>query len=128
MDRLNYHHLYYFWRIQQDGGIAKAAARLRLSHSTLSVQLAALEAMLGAALFERKGRRLSLTPLGVEISAYAGEIFRLGTELVEVAGGQRGGRRSAFRIGVVHSLPKTFTLRILRPVAPARRSHRARRE
>ena len=71
LDWLNYHHLFYFWMISQEGGLAKAAARLRLSHSTLSTQLKALEDFLGNPLFERRGRRLTLTPLGAEIAEQA---------------------------------------------------------
>jgi len=115
MDWLNYHHLFYFSVIVQEGGLAKAAARLRLSHSTLSTQLRALEQFFGSQLFERRGRRLVLTPLGVEVAEYATEIFRMGSELVDVARGRGGGRRAPLRVGVVNALPKTVTYRLLEP-------------
>ena len=60
-DWLNYQHLFYFWMIAREGGLSRAAERLRITHSTLSVQLRALEEFLGAPLFERRGRRLVLT-------------------------------------------------------------------
>lgn len=66
VDWLNYHHLYYFHAIVRDGGMARAARRLRLSHSTLSTQLKSLEEQLGQPLFTRQGRRLALTPFGSE--------------------------------------------------------------
>jgi LysR family transcriptional activator of nhaA len=112
---LNYHHLYYFWMITQEGGLAKAAARLRLSHSTLSTQLRALEGFLGCELFERRGRRLVLTPIGVEVADHASEIFRMGADLLELARGAEAGRRAMLRVGVVHVLPKTLTYRLLEP-------------
>jgi LysR family transcriptional regulator, transcriptional activator of nhaA len=112
---LNYHHLYYFWRITRDGGLARAAARLHVSHSTVSAQLRTLETFLGAPLFERRGRRLVLTPLGAEIAAYASDIFRLGNELVDVARGRGQAVRPSFRVGVVGSLPKTLVYRLLEP-------------
>lgn len=115
MEWLNYHHLFYFSVIAQEGGLAKAAVRLRLSHSTLSTQLRALEAFLGAELFERRGRRLVLTPLGAEIAEYASEIFRMGAELVDVARGRAQGRPAPLRVGVVNALPKTLTYRLLEP-------------
>jgi LysR family transcriptional regulator, transcriptional activator of nhaA len=114
-DWLNYHHLFYFSVIVQEGGLARAAARLRLSHSTLSTQLRALEQFFGSELFERRGRRLVLTPLGSEVAEYAAEIFRMGSELVDVARGHVGIRRAPLRVGVVHALPKTVTYRLLDP-------------
>ncbi len=41
---LNYHHLYYFWRVAREGSLSRAAEQLRLSHSTLSTQIRSLEA------------------------------------------------------------------------------------
>jgi LysR family transcriptional activator of nhaA len=43
MDWLNYHHLFYFSVIAREGGLAAAARKLRLTHSTLSAQLRVLE-------------------------------------------------------------------------------------
>ncbi|HEX5658600.1 MAG TPA: LysR family transcriptional regulator [Polyangiales bacterium] len=113
---LNYHHLFYFWRITREGGLARAAARLHVSHSTVSAQLRSLESFLGAPLFERRGRRLVLTPLGAETAAYAEDIFRLGSELVDVARGRAQSEIPTFRVGVVSSLPKTLVYRLLEPV------------
>jgi hypothetical protein len=124
MEWLNYHHLFYFSVIVQEGGLAKAAARLRLSHSTLSTQLRALEEFLGCELFERCGRRLVLTPMGAEVAEYADEIFRMGAELVDVARGLKDGRCSALRVGVVDALPKTFIYRLLEPAMQAQATSR----
>lgn len=115
MDRLNYHHLYYFSVIAEEGGISPAARKLRLTHSTLSAQLRALEEHFGARLFERRGKRLVLTPFGAEASAYAADIFRLGRELNDVAHGRAAPGRDLLRIGVVASLPKTLTHQLLAP-------------
>lgn len=114
-DWLNYHHLYYFWRITRDGGLARAAAKLRVSHSTISAQLRQLEGFLGASLFERRGRRLVLTPIGAEVAVYADEIFRTGRELVEVARGHAQNELPSFHVGVVGALPKTLVSRLLEP-------------
>ena len=61
---LNLHHLRYFHAIAQAGGLVKAADRLNVSPSAVSVQLQALEAQLGHDLFERRGRQLVLTEAG----------------------------------------------------------------
>jgi LysR family transcriptional activator of nhaA len=115
MEWLNYHHLFYFWRIAREGGLSRAAEQLRVTHSTLSAQLRSLEDFFGGALFERRGRRLVLTPLGEEAASYADDIFRLGTELVDVVRGRSGERRLGLRVGVVGSMPKSVAYRFLRP-------------
>lgn len=113
-DWLNYHHLYYFWVIATEGGVARAGKRLRLTHSTLSTQLKTLEHALGAELFERRGKRLFLTPLGLEVFHHAGEIFRMGAELLDVVQG-RVASGGVLRVGAVAALPKTITYRLLEP-------------
>ena len=115
MEWLNFHHLFYFWRIAREGGLSRAAARLRLTHSTLSVQLRSLEEFLGGELFERRGRQLVLTPLGEEVASYADDIFRLGNELVDVARGRSQERKQALRVGIVSSMPKTVAYKLLQP-------------
>lgn len=115
MDWLNYHHLYYFLVIVREGGLAAAARRLRLTHSTLSSQLRALERHFGAPLFERKAGRLVLTPFGVDAASYAEDIFRLGRELNDVARGKVSPGREVLRVGVVASLPKTLVQHLLSP-------------
>ena len=119
MDWLNYHHLFYFSVIAQEGGVAPAARKLRLTHSTLSTQLRALEDHLGAALFERRGRRLVLTAFGADAAAYASDIFQLGRELLDVAKGRTGATRNTLRVGVVPGLPKTLAERLLAPALDA---------
>ncbi len=123
MEALNYQHLYYFWTIKREGGVARAARHLRLSHSTLSAQLRLLEQFLGGDLFERSGRRLVPTPLGLQVAGYAEDIFRMGTELVDVARGRSEGTHSVFRVGVVSSLPKTVAYRLLEPALKIDVSH-----
>lgn len=115
MEWLNYHHLFYFSVIAQEGGVAPAARKLRLTHSTLSAQLRALEEHFGEPLFERRAKRLVLTPFGVEAASYADDIFRLGHELNDVARGRARSGREALRVGVVASIPKTLVHHLLAP-------------
>lgn len=113
---LNYHHLYYFYRVARAGSIASAARGLRLTHSTLSVQIRDLGEALGGALFEKQGRRLVLTPRGEETLAYAEEIFQLGAELLDAAEAHKDPtRQSPVRIGIVPSLPRALVYRLLEP-------------
>lgn len=114
---LNHHHLQYFRLIAREGGLSPAARHLGLTHSTLSAQLKQLEGMLGGSLFDRKGRRLVLTPFGEEVLGYAESIHRLGAQLLDFASGRASPeRRREFRVGVISALPKTLVYRLLEPV------------
>lgn len=115
MEWLNYHHLHYFWVVAREGSLTKAAARLHVTHSTLSVQLRALEEFLGGPLFDRRGRALVPTPLGVEVAEYADDIFRTGAELLDMARGLTAARRAVLRVGIVGAIPKTVACRLLQP-------------
>lgn len=81
MARLNYHHLYYFWRVASIGHLTQAAEQLHVSQSALSAQIKQLENKIGQPLFEREGRRLVLTDVGKRVQLYAQDIFSTGEEL-----------------------------------------------
>ena len=81
---LNYHHLRYFRAVASDGNLTRAAARLRISQSALSMQIRQLERTLGHDLFVRANRRLVLTDTGRLVLDYADTIFRTGDELLTV--------------------------------------------
>lgn len=79
--KLNYHHLYYFWKVARTGHLTRAADSLHISQSALSGQIRKLEESLGHDLFIREGRRLKLSEAGRMAFSYAEEIFRQGEEL-----------------------------------------------
>jgi LysR family transcriptional activator of nhaA len=112
---INYKHLHYFWAVASEGGIARASERLHLTPQTISGQLSLLEEFLGVDLFTRVGRNLELTETGRLVLSYADEIFSLGGELEEVIHQLPAGRPQLFRVGVVDVVPKSITLRILKP-------------
>jgi len=115
MEWLNYHHLLYFWLVARDGGLAPAAARLRLAHQTVSAQIHVLEHALGEKLFERRGRRLALTEIGRVAYRYADEIFALGAELQETLRGRPSGRPLRLVVGVADAVPKLIARALLLP-------------
>jgi LysR family transcriptional activator of nhaA len=115
MERLNYHHLFYFWTVAREGSVARAAAHLRLAQPTLSGQIRALEGALGEKLFERAGRGLRLTEMGRMVFRYADEIFALGRELAESVKGQPSDRPLRLAVGVADALPKLVAYRLIEP-------------
>lgn len=116
MGALNYHHLRYFWAIAHEGSLTRAAERLNLSQSALSVQLGKLELQLGHPLFEREGKRLILTEAGRIALDYADTVFQAGDELVSTMRGRPIDRRQAFRVGALTTLSRNFQLEFLRPL------------
>lgn len=115
MEWLNYHHLLYFWVVAREGGQAQAGKLLRLSPSTLSGQIRALEESLGEPLFTRSGRRLVLTDVGRVVYRYADEIFTLGRELVDTVKTKTPGRAARLQVGVTEVLAKLVVRRLLEP-------------
>ena len=116
MEWLNYHHLLYFWTVAREGGVARAAERLHLTHPTVSGQIKELEAALGERLFKRVGRGLELTEMGRVVYRYADEIFTLGREMVDTVKGRPTGRPARLVVGVDDILPKLLVRRLLEPV------------
>lgn len=113
MKWLNYHHLYYFKTIAREGGIAKAAAKLRLGQPTLSTQLRQLEESLGHLLFDRRKRSLVLTEAGKVALEYAESIFRSGDELIQVLEDKSFSGRTDVKFGALDSVPKRFVLALM---------------
>jgi DNA-binding transcriptional LysR family regulator len=66
--------LRYFLAVAELGSFSKAAARVSVTQPTLSVGIAKLEDEVGARLFERTTRRVSLTPAGSRFLTHARRI------------------------------------------------------
>jgi len=116
MEWLNYHHLLYFWTVVREGGVSKAAVKLRLAQPTISAQVRQLEESLGDRLFQRHGRTLVLTDVGRLVFRYADEIFGIGRELMETLRERPAGRPQPLTVGVANAVPKLVVYRLLRPV------------
>jgi len=111
---INYHHLYYFWTIAEEGSVSKAAAKLRLGQPTLSAQLKQFEESLGVQLFERHHKRLSLTEQGEVAREYARTIFRTGSEMVEALHDRLKPSRPSLTIGALDSVPKQIMCQLVK--------------
>jgi len=105
---LNYHHLYYFQIVAQEGSIAKAKKKLLLAQPTISGQLRELERQLGRTLFERKKQRLHLTEEGRMVLDYAQRIFGLGSEMLDAINDRPLLGRLRAQIGLVTGTPRAI--------------------
>jgi len=113
---LNYHHLRHFWMIARHRSMTRAAAKLKISQSTLSEQLAELEAWLGQLLFDRRGRELHLTDAGRVALEYADTIFTSGHELMTRFRQSGQNRQRILRIGAVGPLSKNLQFDFIQPI------------
>ena len=116
MAALNFNHLRYFWAVAHEGNLTRAAARLNLSQSALSVQIQKLEHQMGHPLFERVGKRLVLTEAGQIALDYADTVFKAGDELMSTLGGRPADSRQVLRVGALTTLSRNFQLEFLRPL------------
>ena len=95
--------LRYFLAVAELGSFSKAAARVNVTQPTLSVGIAKLEEQVGARLFERTTRRVSLTHAG---SRFLGHARRITQEseaaLREVA---EAPRLKRVRAGILSTIP-----------------------
>ena len=107
LEQLNFHHLFYFWRVAKLGHLTRAAADLHTSQSALSAQIRQLEDRLGENLFSREGRRLVLTDTGQLVLSYAETIFGLGQEMLGRLQGQSEGI-TRLRVGSMATLSRNY--------------------
>jgi len=113
---LNYHHLRHFWMIARHRSMTRAAEKLKISQSTLSEQLAELEAWLGQSLFDRRGRELHLTDAGRVALEHAETIFTTGHELMTRFRQSDKNRQRVLRIGAVGPLSKNLQFDFIQPI------------
>lgn len=112
---LNLKHLRYFWAVAQEGNLTRAASRLHVSQSAVSVQIRNLEDDLGTPLFERSGKQMRLTEAGRIAFDHADAIFGLTDELVATLQQGSVGQR-VLRVGAVTTLSRNFQLGFVRPL------------
>ncbi len=115
LDQLNFHHLFYFWRVAKLGHLTRAAEELHTSQSAVSSQIRQLEERLADALFVREGRRLRLTDTGQLVLAYAENIFGLGQEMLGRLQGRTAGV-TRLRVGSVATLSRNYQENWIRPL------------
>jgi LysR family transcriptional activator of nhaA len=111
---INYHHLYYFKAVAEDGTVSGAARKLRIGQPTLSAQLKQFEDSLGVPLFERSHKKLTLTEQGKIAFDYAKNIFKMGSEMYEVLHDRLKPLKPSLHIGALDSVPKQIILQLVK--------------
>jgi DNA-binding transcriptional LysR family regulator len=104
-----------FARIAELGSFSAVARELRESHSAVTRQIGNLEAHLGARLFQRTTRGLTLTEDGRELLGVARQMLELAESMENGLGRQRESPQGRVRLGVllageylVRRIPKLF--------------------
>ncbi|MDP1742609.1 MAG: LysR family transcriptional regulator [Polaromonas sp.] len=112
----SYRHLYYFWVVAKEGGMARAAERLDMAVQTVSTQVRELERSLGYALLKPAGRGVVLTEAGLAAMRQAEHIFQLGEQLPDLVRDAVGVPTVRLVVGVSDALPKLAVSRLMEPV------------
>lgn len=92
-----------FIRVAELKSFSKAAGELNYVQSTVTMQIQQLERELGYPLFDRIGKKVSLTSLGMEFLTYAYEIMHA-VEKAENLGRNTLNLRGMLRLGVSESI------------------------
>lgn len=93
--------LRYFDALAHHSHFGHAAAACAISQPALSMQIKELEEILGAALIERGGRKVRLTPFGEQASPRVRDILRSVDELGDFARVSRGQVSGRLRVGMI---------------------------
>ena len=116
LENLNFHHLYYFWVVANEGSVTAASERLGLAQPSVSSQVRKLETVLGVTLFEKSGRGRDLSEVGRDVYRHADRIFGAGQQLVDFLNGQLTDDYRPLSVGVPDVMSKLIAFRLLEPV------------
>jgi LysR family cyn operon transcriptional activator len=100
-DPMEIRHLRYFLAVAEAGSFSRAADRLGISQPSVSQQMRDLEAGLRVSLFQRRGKRILLTPAGQIFQEHARAILRHLENFLQELTSEPGQLRGALHVGVV---------------------------
>jgi LysR family cyn operon transcriptional activator len=98
---LEIRHLRYFLAVAEAGSFSRAADRLGISQPSVSQQIRDLEADLRLSLFQRRGKRILLTPAGMIFQEHAQAILKQLETLHRELASEPDQMRGSLHIGVV---------------------------
>jgi DNA-binding transcriptional LysR family regulator len=97
-------HLEHFLAVAEERSFTRAAARIHLVQSALSVSVRSLERELGASLFDRTTHSVVLTDAGTALVGEARATLAAADAARDAVAAVRGGVRGTVRVGIMHSL------------------------
>lgn len=112
-------HLKTFVAVASELSITRAAQRVHLSQSSVTEQVQGLEAELGAALFDRSGRKLRLTEAGLRFADFAARLLALAEEARAAVAEAARTPRPPVRLGALETLCATWAPPVLARIARA---------
>ncbi len=101
-----------FSAVVREGGVTRAAERLHRVQSNVTTRIRQLEERLDTKLFDRRGRRLVLTPAGQTLLEYADRLLALASEAETALLGDTP--KGVFRLG---SMESTAAVRLPEPLS-----------
>ncbi len=97
-------HLEHFLAVAEEQSFTRAAARIHLVQSALSVSVRSLERELGSRLFDRTTHSVRLTDAGAALVVEARRTLAAAEAARDAVAAVRGGVRGTVRVGIMHSL------------------------
>jgi DNA-binding transcriptional LysR family regulator len=103
-------HLEHFLAVAEEGSFTRAAARIHLVQSALSVSIRSLERELSSRLFERTTHHVELTDAGRALLVEARRTLAAVDAARDAVAAVHGGVRGTVRVGIMHSLAPLIDL------------------
>jgi DNA-binding transcriptional LysR family regulator len=97
-------HLEHFLAVAEERSYTRAAGRIHLVQSALSVSVKSLERELGAQLFDRTTHSVRLTDAGAALVVEARRTLAAAEAARDAVAAVRGGVRGTVRVGIMHAL------------------------
>jgi len=98
---LDIRHLRYFLAVAEARSFSRAADRLGISQPSVSQQMRDLEAGLRVSLFQRRGKRILLTPRGLIFQEHARAVLHQLENLLQDLTSEPGQLRGELHLGVI---------------------------
>ncbi len=114
LPRIELRHLRYFSAVAEELHFGRAATRLALSAPSLSTQVQQLETIVGARLFDRHSRRVTLTDAGRVLLEAAARIFRDVDVAVVATRQAHAGQTGELRVGFGPTLMLSTLAQVVR--------------
>lgn len=116
---LDLYRLSQFIAVTQHENLTAAAQRLHLTQQALSTAMRQLEHAIGVSLFDRRGRRLQLTPAGQKLREGAPLLLAAAAALTDATRQVAAGRQPPFVVGHTPAITAEEIFTIIEPVRAA---------